>query len=334
VFLRVQQLRGTLDAGTVAARLAELKFGESDPGLAELARGATLSTLGPRSTGSGRTELARAAESVRTELDGLRPGLLAFDIETRLDLESLSRAVGRTVTGETSSDALLELGSSGDFAPAPFHQVLAVALVHLDGQTGQVGLERLRVGGRTLAGGTIATEADLLATFWRLGARQRLASYNGKRFDLPVLLYRSLAHGLDASWYLADARPAYEQYRHRSSTRQLDLFDRLTGGLSPGRLGDLLQTIGLPGKQDVQGSDVEALWESGREEAVADYCLSDAAQTFLLALRFLQITGELDPAAASAAVAAARARFEKEPALRPVVEAGVDFFASYRSASS
>ena len=127
------------------------------------------------------------------------------------------------------------------------------------------------------------------ATFWNVAAGQRLVSYNGKRFDLPVLLYRSLPHPLEVGWFLAESRPPADQYRHPQSRHQLDLFDQLGGGLSPGKLGDLLQTIGLPGKIGPAGADVQALWSSGKGDAVGDYCLQDAAQTLLLGLRFLQV---------------------------------------------
>ncbi len=141
------------------------------------------------------------------------------------------------------------------------------------------------------------------------------------------MLYRSLPYPIDCGWYLEEKRPAYEQYRHPQSIRQLDVFEQLSGGLSPGRLGDLLQTVGLPGKQGTMGKDVEDLWAQRALETIGDYCLSDAAQTFLLALRFMSISGRLERAQAGAAIALARSRFEKEPALRKMLEgASREFF--------
>ena len=75
------------------------------------------------------------------------------------------------------------------------------------------------------------------------------------------------------------------------------------------------------------GKDVEDLWAQGALATIGDYCLSDAAQTFLLALRFMSVSGRLERAQAGAAIALARTRFEKEPALQGMLAgASKEFF--------
>ena len=59
----------------------------------------------------------------------------------------------------------------------------------------------------------------------------------------------------------------------------------------------LAQAIGLPGKQEVDGSQVEALHRSGQQEAIERYCLSDVAQTAFLLLRYQLVQGVLPLAA-------------------------------------
>ncbi len=312
LFLRVQRLRGVLSSSDVRARLGELKSALLEPSLQALTEPAPW-CLDP-------------APAPATRLAGVAPGLLAFDIETVLDTEGLSRCLGHPV--EAPAAALAELvGAPTEFAPAPLHKVVAVALCHWDPKGGRVELERLRLGGPSGTGGSLLSEADLLAVFWSVAAGQRLVSYNGKRFDLPVLLYRSLPHALEVGWFLAERRPPADQYRHPQSRHQLDLFDQLGGGLSPGKLGDLLQTIGLPGKIGPSGSDVESLWASGAGDAVGDYCLQDAAQTLLLGLRFLQVAGELSAEQAHRAAQAAKERFAQEPALEPILAGAKGYFA-------
>jgi predicted PolB exonuclease-like 3'-5' exonuclease len=311
LLLRVQRLRGVLSSGDVRARLGELKTALLEPSLSALAEPAPW-CLEP-------------TPAPATQLTDIAPGLLAFDIETVLDIEGLARCLGKPV--EDPAAALAELvGAPTEFAPAPLHKVVAVALCHWDPKSDRVELARLRLDGPIRAGGPLLSEADLLATFWSLAAGQRLVSYNGKRFDLPVLLYRSLPHPLEVGWFLAERRPPADQYRHPQSRHQLDLFDQLGGGLSPGKLGDLLQTIGLPGKIGPAGADVQALWSSGKGDAVGDYCLQDAAQTLLLGLRFLQVAGELSAEAAQRAALAAKARFAQEPALDPILAGGKGYF--------
>jgi hypothetical protein len=315
LFLRIQELRGKLSAEQVKQRKAELGSG-LPPVAQDLAR---------------KSELVPAVHVAPTWLDAEHEGLLAFDIETSLDVEAVARCAGRPVSSmEDAMQALSELlNGTVDFAPPLFHRVVALAMVYWDGLGGvspRVELERLVLGGRSRLGAPIDDESAILSAFWRDAAGKRLLSYNGKRFDLPVLLYRSLPFPIDAGWYLEERKPPYEQYRHARSVRQLDVFEELSGGLSPGRLGDLLQTVGLPGKQGITGQDVEELWRRKRIEEIGDYCLSDAAQTFLLSLRFMSVAGHIDRAQAGAAISAARSRFEQEAALRPMLTAATRFF--------
>jgi len=311
LFLRVQELRGLLAAVEVAQRKAELHAGLS---IAERAM-------------VQQSEAVLPAAGAPTWLDQTGQGYLAFDIETALDVEAIGRTLGRPVSLAEAPAALGELlGTPTEFAPAPYHRVVALAMVYWDGAD-LVELESLVLGGTTRLGAPLVDESALLTTFWRVGRNKQLLSYNGKRFDLPVLLYRSLPYPVDCGWYLEEKRPAYEQYRHPQSIRQLDVFEQLSGGLSPGRLGDLLQTVGLPGKQGTMGKDVEDLWAQGALATIGDYCLSDAAQTFLLALRFMSVSGRLERAQAGAAIALARTRFEKEPALQGMLAgASKEFF--------
>ena len=311
LYLRVQRLRGLLDEDQLTERLSEL----ASAGLESALAGATRPAWG----GAARAPVA-------TTLDGVAPGLLAFDIETVVDLEALSRAVGRSLEPAEVEGAVQAISGPGaTFAPAPFHRVVALAMVYWDPGANRIDLARLVLGERGGAGAPLEEE-DLLSTFWRVAAGQRLVSYNGKRFDLPVLLYRSLPYPLEAGWYLASARPPHAQYRHPHSRRQLDIFDRLAGGLSPGKLGDLLGTLGLPGKLDADGSDVQRMWESGKGDEVGDYCLQDAAQTFLLGMRYLAIAGELSPSRLREVTLAARERFGREPSLASILERGQRFF--------
>ena len=52
--------------------------------------------------------------------------------------------------------------------------------------------------------------------------------------------------------------------------------------------------IGLPGKDGVDGSQVEGLFHAGQLEALRRYCLSDVAQTAFLFLRYRLVSGDLD----------------------------------------
>jgi predicted PolB exonuclease-like 3'-5' exonuclease len=87
-----------------------------------------------------------------------------------------------------------------------------------------------------------------------------------------------------------------------------DLYEFITNGGAFGVRGgfDLLaQLIGLPGKRDVDGGDVQGLWEAGRLADIDAYCRRDVIQTYLLFLRIEAMRGRITPEEHAAAVAAA-----------------------------
>lgn len=118
-----------------------------------------------------------------------------------------------------------------------------------------------------------------------------IVTYNGRKFDLPVIAMRSLCHGVQLPWYY---QPRDVRYRF-SEQGHLDLADCLTdyGASQMATLDAVAKLIGLPGKVGCDGSQVEALFEAGRLDEIESYCLSDVAQTALLLLRFRLIQGAL-----------------------------------------
>jgi predicted PolB exonuclease-like 3'-5' exonuclease len=139
-----------------------------------------------------------------------------------------------------------------------------------------------------------AAERVMLAGFAdRMERHQpRLVTWNGRGFDLPVLALRSLRHGLSWPWYYGD-----RSYRHRySGEGHLDLASFLAdhGAARMTSLDGAARLIGLPGKDGMDGSQVEALWSTGQLDVLRRYCLSDVVQTAFLFLRSRLLIGELD----------------------------------------
>jgi predicted PolB exonuclease-like 3'-5' exonuclease len=73
----------------------------------------------------------------------------------------------------------------------------------------------------------------------------------------------------------------------------------------------LAQLIGLPGKGEIHGSDVQGLWEAGRRQDIACYCRRDVIQTYLLFLRVELMRGRID-AERYAKVLSKAERFRRE----------------------
>ena len=138
-------------------------------------------------------------------------------------------------------------------------------------------------------------EHQLLEEFSRFVGRARpvLVTYNGRSFDLPVIVMRSLCHAISLPWYYRDRDIRYRY----SEDGHLDLCDWLAdhGATRAGKLDALARLIGLPGKIGVDGSQVEGLYHGGQLESIQRYCLADVAQTALLFLRFRLLQGQISP---------------------------------------
>ncbi len=160
-------------------------------------------------------------------------------------------------------------------------------------------------------------EAGMLSDFADfVGARQpHLVTWNGRGFDLPVLLLRSLRHGLSWPWYYQG-----RDYRYRYSEQgHLDLCDFLSdhGAARMTSLDGAARLIGLPGKDGVDGSQVEGLFNAGQIEALRRYCLHDVAQTAFLFLRYRLLVGQLDRADLPAGRRGGAGRRRRRPAPDP-----------------
>lgn len=138
-------------------------------------------------------------------------------------------------------------------------------------------------------GGMLADFAEFMGKW-----EPTLVTWNGRGFDLPVLMLRSLRYGVSAPWYYR--KPGY-RYRY-STDGHLDLCDVFAdhGATRMTSLHGAARLIGLPGKDGVDGSQVEALFRTGQIEALRGYCLSDVAQTAFLFLRYRLLVGQLDRA--------------------------------------
>lgn len=131
-------------------------------------------------------------------------------------------------------------------------------------------------------------------------AAVHLVTWNGRGFDLPVIAMRSLRHKLACGWYYGN-----RDVRYRYSTEgHCDLMDFLTdyGGCRAMKLDEVSRSIGLPGKTDVHGGDVHAMYLNAVAHperscqlaaGVARYCQQDTIQTAVLWLRVQYLRGKI-----------------------------------------
>jgi predicted PolB exonuclease-like 3'-5' exonuclease len=221
------------------------------------------------------------------------PDCLVFDIETVPDAE-LGRRLGfggddLEVAAQMLAAREEESGSS--FLPLEQHRVVAISTLLRSGDQLQV-----------WSLGTVdSPEDDLVRRFFggidKL--RPTLVSWNGSGFDLPVLHYRMLRHGIASPTYWdtgeRDRDFKWNNYLNRFHMRHVDLMDVLAAYQGRGRasLEHVSLLLGLPGKLGMGGEQVFEFWKAGRLAEIRAYCETDVLNTYLVWLRFELARGQL-----------------------------------------
>ncbi len=237
--------------------------------------------------------------------------LFVFDIETIPDTDAAPNLTGFTdpdiqARREELSRYHLEVTDGrNDFLRQPFHKVVAISFLEAEiareGGHEQYTLRDIRSGGMV-----DANEKDLLTGFFRYVERQkpRLVSFNGRTFDLPVLKYRAMVHGISAP-FLHMAGDKWNSYNSRYSLDwHCDLLDALSdfGASARLKLNEICSVLGFPGKFGVDGSQVAPMYDDGKLEEIRDYCETDVINTYLVYLRWQQHRGGLSTAGYNQAV--------------------------------
>lgn len=186
-------------------------------------------------------------------------------------------------------------GGEPAFPPTWAHRIIVAGCLWLDHD---YRLKRFGVIGEhdaAVTGSLDDRERHLLEDLSRFIGRERpvLVTYNGRSFDLPVIVMRSLCHAIALPWYYRDRDIRYRY----SAEGHLDLCDWLAdhGATRAAKLDAVARLIGLPGKIGVDGSHVEGLYQAGQLASIQKYCLADVAQTALVFLRFRLLQGQLAP---------------------------------------
>ena len=220
--------------------------------------------------------------------------VLVFDIESIPDVAGL-----RVLRGDPpdASDEhvyaswLQERKDRGqsDFTPLHLQRILVISCVFRNA-------EGLRV--HSFVDRDNASEGKVIQTFFNTLEKHvpQLVSWNGGGFDLPVLHYRGLRHGVvaDKYWCMgeeggSDSREfKYNNYISRYHMRHLDLMDLLAmyQPKNNAPLDALAKLCGFPGKLGMDGSQVYPAFLDGKLEDIRRYCETDVMNTYLLYCRF------------------------------------------------
>jgi predicted PolB exonuclease-like 3'-5' exonuclease len=234
---------------------------------------------------------------------------LVFDIETVPDTDGLRGLLGLPPEASTEDVANIALhqrrqSHGNDFLPLHQHRVVAISCALREGDSFRV----------WTLGAPDEPEAQIIKRFYDGIDKYKpnLVSWNGGGFDLPVLHYRALVHGVQACcyWDMGDDDRDFKwnNYISRYHTRHLDLMDLLAlyQPRANAPLDDIAQLCGFPGKLGMDGSKVWDAFKNGEIEAIRNYCETDVANTYLVFLRFQLMRGLLNPEAYEREIALVR----------------------------
>lgn len=183
------------------------------------------------------------------------------------------------------ADRRARTGGRSDFLPLPYHRPVAACLLEAVEDGGLLAVTDVEAWTDRKA-----AEAAFLDRLWSRLDGATVVTFHGRGFDLPVLELRSLKLGVPAPRWFAGARQP-------GAAGHLDVKELLAapGGSGAAPLDLYAKLVGLPGKEDVAGADVGALYEAGALDRIAAYCMTDVVQTFLLLLRHRLLDGSLTP---------------------------------------
>ena len=235
--------------------------------------------------------------------------LIAFDIETIPDPD-----IGRAVQGLSGTDAevveqmmtlrLEETEGRTAYPQQPFHRIVTIGLAGYPPETGVLRLEVL--------GDDARSERSILEAFEAaLARRPQLSSWNGRGFDLPIIRYRAMRHGVPMP-QLHAPRGYLDRYRDD----HVDVMDHLTtfGASYRVGLGTICDALGIPSKAFLD-RELHTHVLEGELPRVEDYCLLDCLSTLLVHQHARHLEGRISQgglaATYTAAVGAMRTREPK-----------------------
>jgi predicted PolB exonuclease-like 3'-5' exonuclease len=221
---------------------------------------------------------------------------LAFDIETVPDTSLGEKLLGlEGISDEDIAKAMQfhRLQATGnDFLPLYQQRIVAISVTLRDPSGFKV----------WSLGDEQSQEKELVERFYE-GIEKFtpvLVSWNGSGFDLPVLHYRALLHGVQAPRYWdmgnEDREFRFNNYISRFHWRHVDLMDVLAGFQNRARapLDSIATMLGFPGKMGMAGDKVWDCYRNGEIRKIRDYCETDVLNTYLVYVKFQFMRGLLD----------------------------------------
>ncbi len=215
---------------------------------------------------------------------------LVFDIETVKDSKMIE---------DIGNERERELDENNDFLPIPFHRIVSVSVLTVK----KMGLEFFEC---------VSTNDEKTAVefFWEkyiqsfdfvnmkdpndgqnkkhISSFPVLISINGKSFDIPVLMVRTLKYISDLNESIKkfisihldkfdNWEKDFPKYSHRYTKFHIDLPEDIFGRKIS--LKNLCYLTGIPVKEEGEGDEVLEMFKNGDLERIGRYCSEDVLAT-------------------------------------------------------
>lgn len=223
--------------------------------------------------------------------------ILVFDVETIPDIDSGKKIFNLEDLSDKNAAELMfshryqKSNGRTEFLQHYLHKIVTISVVLKTD-------DKLSVWS---LGDKDSTETELLERFFEGIERYTpvIVSWNGSGFDLPVIHYRSLIHGVVAQRYWEngddDQSFRWNNYLSRFHSRHTDLMDVLSGYITTARapLNEIATILGFPGKMGMSGEKVWDCYLDGDIESIRNYCETDVLNTYLIYLKYQLMRGRL-----------------------------------------
>ncbi len=214
--------------------------------------------------------------------------ICVFDCESIPDSELIRRSFGFEGSDLEVSLKAIEYEkerSGSEFLPLPFHKIVSICAVISDNFGRFIKVNKIEG----------EDEKTMIYNFFDFIEKRnpRLVSFNGKNYDMPLLVLRALKYNVKAASYLDTQSQRWNNYKTRfSELKHCDMFEAL-GAFRGLRLDTLCLMLDLPGKYDMSGDLVMNLYYEKELEKIHEYCESDTLNTYMLFLKYELIKGNL-----------------------------------------
>lgn len=188
------------------------------------------------------------------------------------------------ITATLDMETIADWHDESRFPPLPYHRPVCVSMLIADSVRQSLELESHLVTPDT-------SEAEALeAVRDRLVEADRLVTFNGRGFDMPVLQLRAAANFVDWRFWQG-RRHRFENFKR--SLYHYDLLDQFTdyGAGMRFKLAELAEAFDLPFRKIASGGDVAAMIAAGDYESCARYCEGDVLTTYAAWVHWAGMSG-------------------------------------------